>query len=82
MNNFERGFKAAVNFWRAGMTLESITYRASRMYVDQGFETSRGMIAAVDAMSGWLDLARREAKWNGISDIETERLIDLARVLP
>jgi hypothetical protein len=59
---FERGWMKAIKLWKDGVTWESITHKADQEVADVG----RGMVASVDAMSGWLDKARREAKSHGI----------------
>lgn len=75
--SFERGFRRGCELFEQGLTLELITHRAE----GEG-ALGRGMVAAVEAMSGWLDLARREAKAHGVSEPLTEELLRLARGVP
>jgi hypothetical protein len=78
-SGFERGWHHAIRLWKDGLTLESITHRADRESQERSLEYARGMVGAVDAMSGWLDVARREAKAHGVSEPITEALIRHAR---
>jgi hypothetical protein len=64
--SFERGWALAVALWKSGLTWELITHKADEKAASGAFASSRGMIAAVDAMSGWHDLALREAKAHGV----------------
>lgn len=72
---FERGFREAIRMWRAGITWESITHLAE----SEAPYVARGMVAAVEAMSGWLSLAEREAKAHGVPPATIDTLIQEAR---
>jgi hypothetical protein len=76
--SFERGWNHAVDLWKSGLTWELITHKADEKAALGAFEASRGMIAAVDAMSGWHDLATREAKAHGV---DAAPLIERMRLL-
>jgi hypothetical protein len=73
--SFERGWDAAIALWKDGITWEAITHYADRKDVEQAYEYARGMRASVEAMSGWLDSARRAAKADAISTTTIEALI-------
>jgi hypothetical protein len=73
--NFEHGWDKAINLWRSGFTWGSITHKADAENASGAHEYSRGMVASVEAMSGWLDLARREAKAYGVAPAIVEALI-------
>lgn len=79
VTSFERGWSSALALWKSGLTLGLITRRADKRAAESAFEFSRGMVAAVEALGGWLDVARREAKAHAIPESTVERLIDLAR---
>lgn len=70
-DSFTRGFRAAVKLWNGGLTWETISYREDYDASAYG----RGMYAAVEAMSGWLDLAEREARAWGFSRESAARLV-------
>lgn len=72
---FENGFHHAIALWRSGLTWAAISHRPE-------YDTTmfgRGMYAAIEAMSGWLDVAEREARAWGVAPDVTERLIATAR---
>jgi hypothetical protein len=73
--SFSDGFGFAVRLFRAGETWELISHHPNYDHTPAG----RGMFAAVEAMSGWLDVARRVAKAHGEAEASIERLIELAR---
>lgn len=73
---FERGWIRAIELWKGGMTWEMITHKADQESAHRSLEYARGMVASVEAMRGWLDLARREAKAHGIPSAVTDRLIE------
>jgi hypothetical protein len=77
--SFERGWLEAIRLWKSGVTFESITHRADRKSESGAYAFSRGMVASVEAMNGWLDLARRDAKAHGMSSTTTEELIRIAK---
>lgn len=72
---FERGWAKAITLWKGGLTFESITHKADEVSTSGSYATARGMIAAVEAMNGWLDLARREAKAHGVDGRAIEALV-------
>ena len=68
---FTRGFQFALRLWKDGLTLESISNR--REYDETAY--GRGMYAAVETLSGWLDTAEREARMWGFSREAAQRLV-------
>lgn len=76
MMPFELGWDEAIRLWRAGVTWESISHVAEREWQLGAHEFSRGMTAGVNVMSGWIDMARREAK---AFDFDAESLISRTR---
>jgi hypothetical protein len=75
VSQFEHGFRRAIALWKSGDTWEMISARGDYTTVENG----GGMLAAIDAMSGWLDEARSKAKTFGVSAAVTEALIDEAK---
>ena len=53
---FHAGLRDAIKMWNAGMTTEGIQEHAGAC------ATGRGMLAACEALLGWLDVAEREAR--------------------
>ena len=68
---FAKGFRAALRLNRDGLTFEAISHRPE--YDGQAY--GRGMYAAVEAFSGWLDLAEREARSWGFTRETARQLI-------
>ena len=74
-NSFERGWDKAIWLWKDGYTWELITHKADEESASGAYEYARGMVASVEAMSGWVDLARREAKAYGVPSPIVEALV-------
>jgi hypothetical protein len=73
--SFAAGWIDALSSFESGQTWEWITHVAD----DKSPTFGRGMVAGVDAMSGWLDIARRAAKAHGIAEEQVEYLIRKTR---
>ena len=72
---FEMGFHFALQLRRWGMTWESISHHENYDASAYG----RGMFAAVEAMSGWVDVAEREARAWGFSREAAAALVNTAK---
>jgi len=70
-DNFEAGFAFAIQLWRFGMTWEAISHHEHYDASAYG----RGMYAAVEAMSGWVNVAEREARAFGFDHDAARALV-------
>lgn len=64
------GFDRAIACWKSGCTVESISHTAS-----SSSPKDRGVIAACDAIMGWLDCAEREMRAHGATREEASRFV-------
>lgn len=73
--NFALGWDSAIALWKDGLPVEEIAYRADFVTVEHADEFARGMRACVEAMSGWVDAARRAAKAESIPSATIDALV-------
>jgi len=78
-DDFEAGFAYVLRDWKAGMPWEQSVDLATTPANKRSHAFTSGARAAANALSGWLDDARRSAKHFGLATSEIERLIESTR---